>query len=776
MPDRNTSPPPPDAPFPVPPPGEQDDERSHSRRRDGGYPPHYGCYGYGPHYSGYGYGYDGGYGGGGAHGGPLGAITISRLLRVLRRKALIIVAVAVFGMLAGWYCRVFRERKAVALYRVTASIEMSLRKPRVMKSAGPIVDEGYGSSQESFNTRLAKFRSTAMHQTFAKKLHKLRPNDSHTDAQLSDIVGALSIKLRKGTRLLDITFTHTDPRFAADVANAFAAAAETNVFDENRLTTEKAVAWLQARAVAQCKLLTETERTLGEFRAQNNLDVIEGQRGTVQESIKTLSSSAASIESGAVLREEMLKALDALKGSPEAGQSLPSGVLRGDAIQKAVDNWRGAQRQRDALKERYTPEHPEMMALETKIGVLDAEVIEKVRISRTSIASDIALLRQQSKSLQERMVSEQKKLTDLERQLVETRMQLTTMERERAACDIAYRGILNRIEEARLSADENTAIVKLVEAAGVPTIPVRQRQSPFALLGLLFGFAGGMVLALVTDTLEDHVTSLADIEHGIGLKVLGIVPRVLRIERSDLAKASLRHRHGQLTEFFAGIRTILNSAQYKEASKSILISSAAPEEGKTIVSCNLAIGSAKSGKKTLLVDFDMRRPRLSSVFGRPEEEHSLLKALAEGAVDRFASLPMSTECENLHVISTRSFEEGNPAEIMAGQIVPRFFDWANEHYDRIIVDSPPCGVVSDASVLAGLVQSVIMICRPDRTRRRNCRHAVRHFTDLGANVIGAIVNDVDFSRRSYFSSDYYQHPYYDRKQHDYYDASESGEV
>jgi len=542
------------------------------------------------------------------------------------------------------------------------------------------------------------------------------------------------------------------------------------VFEENRSTTEKAVSWLQSQAAAQSKQLTENESELAEFRARNNLDMIEGQKATVQQSIETLSSSAAGIENKIVLLEEMRVALKTLETYPNEAEAVPSEIPRGAAIVEVVDALRNKQAERRALAARYTAEHPDMKALDAQIAVLEAGALEKIRTVRHSIGNDIVLLRQQSESLQERMVSEQKKQTDFERQLVETRTQLTTMERERDACDIVYRGILNRIEEARLSADENTAIVKLVEAADVPGSPLRQKQRPFMLFGLLLGLVGGAGLALVSDTLEDRVTSLAAIEQGVGVKVIGVVPHVPRIQRAELAPAGMNHKHGQLTEAFAGIRSVLNSPQYKEHSKSILIVSSAPEEGKTIVSSNLAIGSAKSGMKTLLVDFDMRRPRLPSIFGRPAEGSSLLKALGEGVKESFPLLPMPTECENLHVITTRSTDEGNPSEIISGQIIGEFFEWANEHYDRIVVDSPPFGIVSDSAVLATVVQSVILICRPERTRRRNSRHAVRHFTEMGANVIGAVVNDVDFGKRSYFSSGaYYQHPYHYRHRYgDYY--------
>ena len=358
------------------------------------------------------------------------------------------------------------------------------------------------------------------------------------------------------------------------------------------------------------------------------------------------------------------------------------------------------------------------------------------------------------------MASEQEKLTTLERRIVQVRAQLTTMERERDACDIAYRGILNRIEGARLSADENTAIVKLVESAEVPSTPVPKRSLPILVFGLLLGVLGGFGLALATDTLQDRVSSLADVERGIGIKVLGLIPRIKAGNRADLALATLNQKVGPLIEAFAGIRTLLNSGQYRESSKSILIGSSAPQEGKTMVSCNLAIGSAKTGMRTLLVDFDMRRPRLGAIFPQPGEAQSLLKILSQGNPSLFDKLPIPAQCKNLDVVFTRASDEANPAEVMASKTVAEFFKWAASRYDRVIVDSPPFGLVSDATVLATLTDSVIIVCRADKTRRRTARHAVRQFTDMGAHVIGAIINNVDYGPRSNFSGEHYQGAYY----------------
>ncbi|MEK7271075.1 MAG: hypothetical protein AAB215_09080, partial [Planctomycetota bacterium] len=573
---------------------------------EGRYPP------YGREY-GYGYGYADAYG---PDAGLFGHITLGRLWRLLRRQKALILSATAFGLVTAYY---LVQNTSVEIYRATSVIEMSLRKPRVLDQKGEVADEGYASSQEAFETRLDRFTSPAMRAVVVEKLREIRKNDARSDPQLSDILaGGVTIGVRGGTRLVNMTFRDTDAKFAADAANAYAAAAEASVFEENKATSEKAVAWLQAQAVSQRKLLADAESGLAEFRAKNNLDVLDGRKKSVEQSIATLSASGASLAGEIVMRNQLSEFLAAMKVQPDNAEALPNDVPGGDAIAKAVADRRAALAACADLAKRYTPEHPDFKAAKARVDAVHAQLLDEIRAAMAGIGTDLELLRKQSDALQKRVAEERTNLAELERQTVAMQAQLTAMQRERDALDVAYRGILTRIEEARLSADENTAIVRVVEPAEVPTTPMKRAAGPLLLFGCLLGLAGGLALALASEAIDDRVTSFADVELGIGVKVLGLIPRVPKAKRAELALASLSHDYGAIGEAFAGIRSLLNSARYRDSSRAILIASFAPMEGKTIVACNLAIGIAKRGEKTLLVDFDLRRPRLSGVFARPE--------------------------------------------------------------------------------------------------------------------------------------------------------------
>jgi capsular exopolysaccharide synthesis family protein len=179
--------------------------------------------------------------------------------------------------------------------------------------------------------------------------------------------------------------------------------------------------------------------------------------------------------------------------------------------------------------------------------------------------------------------------------------------------------------------------------------------------------------------------------------------------------------------------------------KVLLIMSTQPGEGKSITGCSLAISNAQARRKTLLVDFDLRRPRLAKIWGieNLDREHSFSHTLQIGKACDFNELVNKTDVENLDVIVSLQPEGVDPASIMGSDIIPDFFAWARENYERVIIDSPPFGVVGDVMTLANIVDGVLIMCCPDRTHFRPIQSTSRNLAEAGATVLGVVVNDVE---------------------------------
>ncbi len=193
------------------------------------------------------------------------------------------------------------------------------------------------------------------------------------------------------------------------------------------------------------------------------------------------------------------------------------------------------------------------------------------------------------------------------------------------------------------------------------------------------------------------------------------------------------------------------SDKFIDQTKVLLFCSVMPGEGKTISACNLAISSALNGSRTLLIDGDLRRPQLANIFDTDESHPSLLEWLSNDKNTMMhEELVSQGIISNLDLITSRPLKEINPAELLGRGRLAELIEWAREHYDRIIIDSPPLGPVGDAQVLANLVDSVVIVSRQGVTRRRALKFALHRFDEIGTPVFGCIANDVKHSLSGMF--------------------------
>ncbi len=736
-------------------------------RRKGGPAYYYGrqpAYYYGSGGGQAGYGGAGYYGGGGTgEAAPeedsfLGSLSVQRILRVTLQKWPTLLVSVLLGLGGGFAY----FKTAPVIYRATSTIEMSVR-PRQYIPGPSFAGEDLGSpSDEIFNTRLVKLRSRAVIDMVAERVRAEFPNLGLTDDEMYTLLfGSVEMALRRRSKLVDISARHTRPEVAQAIANAYAITAENYSLEENRASSESAVAYLKTTAEQRRRQVEKADQTALDFRVANQIDVMENQKLTIDSVLQQINSSLADSESEESKGVELLSVLNAIRENPEKAGSLPESVPRSAEIAAAQQTLQNVIAERDALLLRYTPKHPEVLEKENSVAVARRQYSDAVGRARETAGANLELLRKQIESLRRKKSENEQSSSDLEVRIVGAKMNFDALKRESSVSETIYGGVLRRMEEAQLAADQSATTTKVVEPAVLP----RRQISPVPSvafstgpgLGLLFGF----LFVLIIDRLEDRITGSSDIESRMATKVLALIPHVPRAKRDVLALMSAARKFSRLAEAFAGLRSLLDSPRYSELSHSILVISTQPEEGKTITSCNLALAYALAGRKTVLVDFDLRRPRVARVFGiRQQEPPSLVHALDAGDPAAFETLAVASGHENLDLITSRSSNHISPSGLMGSAIVAEFIKWAGEHYDRVVIDSPPFGLVSDSVVLGTLAGCVVVVCRPDRSRYRSLRHAVRHFTESGARVLGVVVNDVDFGRSAYFSNyDYHTYGY-----------------
>jgi polysaccharide biosynthesis transport protein len=698
------------------------------------------------------------YGGTPADASPLQSLDPLRLLQIARKKWLTILLTSLFfGGAATFYLG-----RTPKIYQSQATIELSVRRPRILNKQEAQIEDPTSLMQfeETLNTQIAKFRGRTMLPHVVASYQDLYPEDPTPEDQLLiRLNGRANFVLMRRTRLVHVTFVDSDPEFAIRGVNAYAAGAEAAARAENRLASDAAVAWLEAQARAQKHERETADKALFNARQEYQMDVLEGQRKTVQGSLFSFNEALVRIESQVALEQKLLEALDAVELDPENVGKLPADIPRAMDVGLTLDRWRAVVTDRDALLSRYTPNHPAVEAQNDAVALFRDQAMKALQRARGTAEANLNLYREQADSLRQKKEEQLQLASGLERDILSGEMKIAALERERSAADSSYLGVLFRIQEARLSADENTATVKLVEPS-TRASQIYPRPMRVLFMAIMLGLAVGFGLAFLTETLEDHVVGAGDIETGTGIKILAIIPHVKTRDRKEIAMASMTHRLAEMAEAFAGLRTVLDSPAYRGQSKVILVASSLPEEGKTTTSCNLATACALNGQRTLLIDFDLRRPRVGEIFPIPRGHRGLLEYLARPQTDP-KGIVYASECRNLDVIASRVKGGARPAELVGGSKVVDLLAWARATYDRIIIDAPPLGIVSDALSLAGLADCVLVMARPATSRKRAVRHTIRRFQDVGISAIAAVMNDVDHSKFAYHGYG----PYYHYRKH-----------
>ena len=698
--------------------------------------------------------YGGLYYGGGAYGGAYGApqneeeeesalgpMDPARILRVCLKKLPVLLNIILLSAVAAW---AYYQALPV-VYSASSLVEMSVRGKRIMNNAPGFDDYDAQAVEEIFNTRLAKLKSRDVQSQAIAKFRRDYPKVLISDADLAGAVRSVSLAMRRHTRLVEISANSVRPELAAALVNVYADTAVQHAVDENKTISDSAVYWLKSQADTQKKLLEKVDQSIVDFMAQYQLDTLGSQKMAVDAALSTYNSDLVGVENQVARAVDLMKALEVVQTKPEAIGAMPESVPRASEIALVVGRLQSAKADRDSLLVRYTPQHPEILLKEKEIAAIQQQFAETAQRAHETAAANLDLLRKAAETLRWKKEEQLKLGAELELKVKAVEMKLQQLNREKEANTMSYRGVLNRMEEARLSSDENTAAITIAEKAEIPKSPVGWGAVKIMIIGLFLGVVLGVALVLMLDKLEDKVIFPADIETRMRMRILALLPHVTKTTREQLALTVSTKKFSQMAEAFAGLRALLESPRYQEITRCVLVVSTQPEEGKTISVCNLALAYAQSGLRTLLVDFDMRRPRIARIFGVVEKaKASLLHVLEKGDVALFPELPVETEYDGLHVVVSKAQEEISPADIMGRNSVKEFLEWAKEHYDRVIIDSPPYGVVSDSVVLGQLAGAVVIVCRMGKSRYHPIKHAVREFRHADCKVIGAIFNDVRY--------------------------------
>ena len=693
------------------------------------------------------------YYGGAAYGGQapgqdgeslVGTITLGRVLRVIAQRWISVLVFLLIGLVAAF--AVYRISPTV--YEAKSEFTMDTRRPSSgagVPDLGTDMDRWGATYEEIFNTRLSAWRSEKIVTKIIQQYRANYPSSVVTDKELMETLGDSELELVRHSRRITIAVRSTQATLAAQLANAYAEAIEAFTGEENKVRCDKAVAQIHEQVEKQRRADNDIAKSLLEFRTKNKIDDLNSEREIHQQSLQKTTADVLEMRSKVTAAAEWEKVLRAAQERPEDFASLPTDVPRSPEISQAWGALQTAKMEMNALLVRFTKSHPEVKAKEKELEGVRQHFVDTVSHALATAHGNLTAYKSQLAVYEKNSENLRQELALIGQKIVSADAGLKQLEQEKQVSSAILTDLIQKENEARILADQNNEKIKVETLARAPQKPVLPNPIVIFAAGAVISLILGLLFVLVLDHLEDTIVSLQDIEGRLSLKVLAVLPHVRRKKREQVAKFISENKYSQFAEAMAGLRNLLDSPRYQPISQALLLMSTQPGEGKTITSCSLAISNAQAGKRTLLVDFDMRRPRLARVWGlKIDIEHSFSHYMSrkDGGRD-FPSLVMPSGVEHLDVIGSLPPDNVNPASIMGSQVVPDFFKWARANYDRIIIDSPPFGIVGDVMTLASMVDSVMIMCCPDRTHFKPIQHAARTLGESGATVIGIVVNDVE---------------------------------
>lgn len=701
--------------------------------------------------------YAGSYGGvqyGGMNGqeaSMIGSLSPKRILRVISQRWLSVFVFFLLGIIVSFV--VYRVSPTIYESVCTFMIDMRRASGHSQNIAHAMQDYG-NNYAEVFNTRKSSWKSEKLMSMVVQEYRASNLSSTAPDDEIIKSAASAEFEILRGSRIIALTVSSHSPKLAAGIANAYVKSIEAYTDEENKIHCDRAVSQIHENAEKKRLEVEKLAKELYDFRSAHKVDNLRSSRDTLRQALLQTNSDILNLESSETQLVEWEKMLSAVQKNPERFGTLSTGIPRSQEIATEYNAFLDAKMSYEKLLVVFTETHPDALAKKSELETSRQRFLDAAARALQTGKSNLLITRNRLSQLRTKREDLKNELSSISQRIVLAESGLGILEKSYEVANRLFEGLVMDENKARLEAEASNAIIIQVNKANVPSKPVSPNPLFIFGIGIVGSLAFGFLFVLVLDNLEDTIVNLSDIEVRLSLKVLSVLPHVRRKRREHVAKFIIEDSFSQFAETVAGLRNLLDSPRYESMTQCMLVISTQPGEGKTVTSTSLAITYAQVGRKVLHVDFDMRRPRLARVWGLDlGMEKSFSHALNKGdssPVD-FSKLVNKTELPGLDVIASLPPEGLSPATIFGSAVVGTFFDWARANYDKIIIDSPPYGVVGDVVSLAVQADSVIIMCCPDRTHFKPIQFCARALTEAGANILGVVVNDIEISSVSAFS-------------------------
>ena len=643
------------------------------------------------------------------------------------------------------------------LYTAYATIELLRDDPTVMNSASNLEQNEIRSS-EDLNTHISRLESVSIIQGVEKRFQEdelaqfmapYKGTFSFSGPLTAFEILSINRKIipRRMSLMVNIAYTHPNPIMAAKIANLFGDEYINTMLSQNIDASMKAVEDLRKRAEQKKNRVEELELKLAEYRELKKAVSLDKQENIAAEQLASLNEiktmAKMNLDQAEIrwnLTQDYQKQGKELWELPFISEQIRVATLieQISAIRIAIST----------KSKRYREKHPEMRSLLQQLQESQSELEYAVQNAVDNISGYFAESRDNFKQASKRLLEKEREMIELSK----TRVEFNSLIRDLEVEQMTYQKLTALMAEEKIQVNIKNANARIIDKA----FPPREDRpsSPNVFLNLAGGFFGGMIFGLglvfAVALLDDKVKSVYDIEASLGLPILGIIPKVKKLDSVSKSHIVTSTTNRHVTENFRSMLSYLKINDQTKNSNVFLLTSTVPSEGKSFISSNLALSFASNGEKVLLLDGDLRLPNVAKSLQLENESGVLDYIQGEGTFDSYIAKEVYP---NLDILASGG-KAKNPTAILNDNKFESMLLQLRDRYDKIIIDSPPLAAVSDSLNIVPLVDAIIYVVKYDSVKKSLANSCIRRLWESKTPLLGAVLNNVSLGLSHYYYSQY----------------------
>lgn len=573
--------------------------------------------------------------------------------------------------------------------------------------------------------------------------------DATQSRAIDAFLAGLGVTPVRNSRLVDVSYRSPDRDMAPRLANALARQYIEQNLEFRFLATKEATEFLNERTAEQRKTLEKSEQALQQYREKTGAMALEDRQNIVVQRLADVNAAVTRARTDRIEKESVYNQIRAIQGDRTAVDTFPA-ILNNAFIQQLKVQQNELQRQQAQLADKLGARHPEMVKVQSAIETTETRINAEIQKVVQALRNDYLAALAGERSLQASLDQQRAEAQELNRASI----QYGVLQRDASSNQSMFTGLLERSRETGISGELKTSNVRIIDMAETPRSPATPNKVANMALALFGGSLMGIGLAFFFEYLDSRIKQPDEIKSQLGLPFLGMIP-AFNPKQTTGPPLIGNGMPNEFSEAFRAIRTNVLFSSADAGSKSIVVTSTGPGEGKSVVSANIAMSLALAGQRVLLIDADMRRPKTHELFGVPLEPGLSNVMVGDSKASETVKRTLTP---NLWLMAAGKHPP-NPAELLGSKRFKDFMASLGEHFDWVIIDTPPVLAVTDASVVAHNATGVVFVVGAEMTAKGAAKAALEQLDSAKAKYVGGILNRVNVHRNAYYYSRHYRREY-----------------